>query len=139
MQDERIILNTLSAFPRIVDGKQWGRVEEVFADDVSFNYGDGREQQGLPALLHQFQQFHNRCSAMQHLLGSIQLELDGDKALTRAYVQARHQGKDNKSDSIFDTHGEYTDHWERRPVGWRIVRRDAVWTLFAGDQSVLFD
>ena len=137
MNDERRILNTLNAFPRIVDQKDWPRVAEVFAEDISFNYGDGGEKQGIAALLDQFQKFHDRCSAMQHLLGSIQLELDGDRAITRAYVQARHQGK--ATQAIFDTHGEYTDRWERRAEGWRIVRRDASWSLFAGDPSVLFD
>lgn len=137
--DERSILNTLSEFPRVVDRNAWGRVGEVFAEDVRFNYGDGREQQGLEALLQQFRSFHDRCSAMQHLLGSVQLELDGDSAVTRAYVQARHQGKGDYAQSFYDTHGEYTDQWQRRPEGWRIVRRDARWVFSVGEPRVLFD
>lgn len=137
--DERSILNTLSEFPRVVDRHEWHRVGDVFAEDVAFDYGEGGEQQGLPALLAQFQRFHNRCSAMQHLLGSIQIELNGNAAVTHAYVQARHQGKDDRAHLFFDTHGEYTDRWQRRPEGWRIVRREARWVMFAGDPSVLFD
>lgn len=137
--DERNILNTLSEFPRVVDRNEWDRVGEVFAEDLCFNYGDGREQQGLAALLTQFRSFHDRCSAMQHLIGSVQLELNGDSAVTRAYVQARHQGTGDYAQSVYDTHGEYTDRWERRPEGWRIVRRDAHWVLSAGEPRVLFD
>ena len=137
--DDRAIMNTLAAFPRIVDGKCWDKIGDVFAADICFDYGDGGEKQGLNALLDQFKKFHERCSAMQHLLGSIQLEIEGDTAVTRAYVQARHQGIDDKRNAIFDTHGEYVDQWRRRPEGWRIVRRDATWSLFAGDPSVLFD
>lgn len=136
--DERAILNTLSNFPRVVDRKQWDRVGDVFADDITFNYGDGQEQAGMTALLLNFRKFHDKCSAMQHLLGSIQIEVDGDAAITRAYVQARHKGVGDKEHLVFDTHGEYTDRWERRPEGWRIVRRDARWDLFSGDASVLF-
>lgn len=136
--DERIVLNTLGEFPRIVDRKQYSRVNEVFADDVSFDYGDGVEQQGIAALTTQFRKFHDRCSAMQHLLGSVQIDIDGNTAVTRAYVQARHQGKDDKANAFFDTHGEYTDRWERRAEGWRIVRRDATWCLFMGDVGVLY-
>ncbi len=139
LSDDRAIMNTLAAFPRVVDGKHWERIGEVFAADITFDYGDGGEKKGLDALLEQFSKFHERCSAMQHLLGSIQLEIDGDSAISRAYVQARHQGKGDKSSAIFDTHGEYVDQWQRRPEGWRIVRRDASWSLFAGDPSVLFD
>lgn len=139
ISDERIVLNRLGDFPRIVDRKQWTRAGEVFAQDVVFDYGDGREQQGIPALIAQFRKYHDRCSAMQHLLGSIQIDIDGDSAVTCAYVQARHQGKDDKANAFLDTHGEYTDRWQRRPEGWRIVRRDARWTLFMGDVSVLYD
>jgi len=137
--DERTILNTLGDFSRIIDRKQWARINEVFAADVTFNYGDGLEQEGTDALYQQFTKYHNRCNATQHLLGSIQLELSGDTAVTRAYVQARHQGKDDKVTLFFDTNGEYTDRWQRRPEGWRIVRRDARWDLFSGDSSVLFN
>jgi ketosteroid isomerase-like protein len=136
--DQRIILNTLSEFARILDRKQWTRVGEVFADDIAFNYGDGQEQQGIAALREEFTKYHDYCGAAQHLLGSIQLELNEDEAVTRSYVQARHQGKGDKAHLFFDTSGEYTDRWERRANGWRIVRRDARWDLFMGDPAVLF-
>jgi ketosteroid isomerase-like protein len=138
MNDERAILNTLGDFARILDRKQWNRVGEVFADDVSFNYGDGREQHGIDAMGTQFTTFLDHCGPTQHLLGSIQLDIDGDAAVTRSYVQARHQGIGDKVHLFVDTNGEYTDRWERRPEGWRIVRRDARWDLFMGDMSVLY-
>jgi ketosteroid isomerase-like protein len=139
MNDERMILNTLGDFARILDRKQWHRVREVFADDVSFNYGDGREQQGIDAMRTQFTTFLDYCGPTQHLLGSIQLDMHGDTAVTRAYVQARHQGSGDKVHLFVDTNGEYIDRWERRPESWRIVRRDARWDLFMGDMSVLYD
>ena len=138
ISDERSILNGLGDFARIVDRKQWNRIGEVFADDVTFNYGDGEEQQGMAALRTQFTKYLELCGPSQHLLGTIQLELDGDTAVTRAYVQARHVGKDDKAHLCFDTNGEYTDRWARRAEGWRIVRREARWDLFMGDSSVLF-
>jgi ketosteroid isomerase-like protein len=136
--DERVILNALGDFARILDRKQWARIGEVFADDITFNYGDGEEQQGAAALHTQFTKYLDRCGPTQHLLGSIQVELDGETAVTRSYVQARHHGKDEKAALCFDTNGEYIDRWERRPEGWRIVRRDARWDLFMGDSSILF-
>jgi ketosteroid isomerase-like protein len=138
VSDERAILNLLGDFARILDRKQWDRVPEVFADDITFNYGDGQEQAGMAALHVNFTKFLDRCGPTQHLLGSIQVELDGDNAISRSYVQARHQGLGDKSQAVFDTSGEYTDRWERRPQGWRIVRRDARWDMFSGDSDVLF-
>lgn len=138
VSDERAILNLLGDFARILDRKQWDRVPEVFAEDITFNYGDGQEQAGLDALHINFTKFLDRCGPTQHLLGSIQIEMDGDTAISRSYVQARHQGVGDKSQAIFDTNGEYIDRWERKPQGWRIVRRDARWDVFSGDASVLF-
>lgn len=133
---ETKILNTLGLFARVVDRKDWLRIKEVFVEDVRFNYGDGCERQGLEALAETFSTFLNRCGPTQHLLGSIQFEWDGENAITRAYVQARHQGKENPS-LYFDSNGEYVDRWENRDGNWRIVRRDVQWLTFSGDPSVL--
>jgi ketosteroid isomerase-like protein len=137
LTDERAIQNLLGDFARILDRKQWDRIPDVFAGDVAFNYGDGQEQAGIAALRLNFTRFLDRCGPTQHLLGSIQIDINGDTAISRSYVQARHQGLGDKSHAIFDTSGEYTDRWERRAEGWRIVRRDARWDVFSGDSSVL--
>jgi len=137
LSDERAIANALGNFARILDRKEWQRSGEVFATDVTFNYGDGREQSGLAAMEANFMHYGSIHGPSQHLLGSIQIEIDGDRAVTNAYVQARHQGRGDKAHLYIDTNGEYMDRWERRPEGWRIVRRDVRWDLMMGDMSVL--
>lgn len=134
--DERDIRHGLAGFARIADGRTWDRVGDVFADDLTFDYGTG-EQQGIEALRALLQRFLDPCGPSQHLIGSILVSLHGDCAVSRAYVQARHQGKGDKADRFFDTNGEYVDHWERRPEGWRVIRREAVWAMHMGDASVL--
>jgi ketosteroid isomerase-like protein len=135
--DEREITHGLGRFARILDGREWGAVGEVFADDVTFNYGDGQEQSGIAAMTANFQRFLDVCGPSQHLLGSMVITVTGDTAVSRAYVQARHQGAVGKQHLFVDSNGEYIDRWERRPEGWRIVRRDAVWHMIQGDMSVL--
>jgi ketosteroid isomerase-like protein len=135
--DEREITHGLGRFARILDGREWGAVGEVFADDVTFNYGDGQEQSGIAAMKENFQRFLDVCGPSQHLLGSVVITVTGDTAISRAYVQARHQGAAGKQHLFVDSNGEYIDGWERRPQGWRIVRRDAVWQMIQGDMSVL--
>jgi ketosteroid isomerase-like protein len=135
--DEREITHLLGRFARILDGREWGAVSDVFADDVTFNYGDGQEQSGIAAMRANFQRFLDVCGPSQHLLGSVVITVTGDTAVSRAYVQARHQGEAGKEHLFLDSNGEYVDGWERRPEGWRIVRRDAVWFMMQGDMSVL--
>jgi ketosteroid isomerase-like protein len=136
--DEREIAQLLGRFARILDGREWEAVGDVFAEDVAFNYGDGQERRGVCALRAQFQRFLDVCGSSQHLLGSIMVTVSGDAATSSAYVQARHQGAGAKANLFFDANGEYRDRWERRPEGWRIIRRDAHWRMHMGDPSVIY-
>lgn len=138
LEDDRLaIMNQLGRFARILDGRNWDAVGEVFAQDVTFDYGDGGEKAGIAALTEQFRRYLDVCGPSQHLLGSVMLTFEPNGAVSRSYVQARHQGLGPKAHLFLDTNGEYIDRWERRDGGWRIVRRDAVWALHMGDFSVL--
>lgn len=135
--DERDIIRGLSNFARILDSKRWDDLSLVFADDVLFNYGAVGEHSGMAALRANMQRFLDRCGPTQHLLGSILVDVDSDTAVSRSYVQARHQRVEDPAGAIFDSNGEYVDRWARRPEGWRIVRRDAVWQMHSGDPAIL--
>lgn len=134
--DERDIARALSQFARILDEKRWDDLGEVFDANLTFEYGDG-EQAGLSALNAQVRKYLDVCGGTQHLLGSLLIDIDGDRATSRAYVQARHQRRDDTAGPVFDSTGEYRDSWSRTAAGWRIVRRDAVWFLHSGDASIL--
>ena len=136
--DERDIIRGLSHFARILDTKQWDRLGDVFADDLSFDYGTGGDQHGMVALTANMRRFLDRCGGTQHLIGSILVDVNGDRATSRSYVQARHQRVDDPAGPIFDSNGEYVDQWERRAEGWRIVRRDAIWAAHTGDPMILY-
>ena len=136
--DERDIAVLLATLARILDSREWARVPEVVAADVSFDYtNSGTDVQGREALLANFRQFLDVCGPSQHLLGSIIIEVDGDHALSRSYVQARHRSKDPADPRLFDSNGEYIDRWERRAEGWRMVHRRAIWASQSGDPSVI--
>jgi hypothetical protein len=135
--DEREIVRGLSRFARILDNKQWDRLDDVFAHDICFDYGTGGDQHGMAALTVNMRRFLDRCGGTQHLIGSILVDVEGDRATSRSYVQARHQRVDDPAGPIFDSNGEYVDKWERRPEGWRIVRRDALWAAHTGDPMIL--
>ena len=135
--DERDIVRALSRFARILDNKQWDCLAEVFATDVRFDYGAGDEQAGIQSLRATMTRYLDRCGPTQHLIGSITVAVRGDAATSSAYVQARHSSKDHPAGPVYDTNGEYLDQWERRPAGWRIIRRDARWAMVSGDPAVI--
>jgi hypothetical protein len=137
LTDERDIMRGLSCFARILDGKQWDRLGEVFARDICFDYGSGQDEHGMAALTLNMRRFLDRCGGTQHLIGSVLVDIEGDRATSRSYVQARHQRVGDAAGPIFDSNGEYVDLWERRAEGWRIVRRDARWAAHTGDPAIL--
>ena len=135
--DERDIVRALSRFARILDNKQWDSLTEVFSEDISFDYGTGEEQVGMAALRANMTRYLDRCGGTQHLIGSIVVDVQGDEAISRAYVQARHQSKNDPTGAVYDTNGEYVDRWAREKEGWRIIRRDASWSAFSGSPAVI--
>ena len=136
---ERAIRDGLARFARILDGKQWDALGDVFADDLTFDYGLG-EQVGMAALTANMRRFLDVCGPSQHLIGSMMITVDPGAitATSRAYVQARHQRASDPLGPVFDSNGEYIDRWERRPTGWRIVRRDALWQTQSGEAGVIY-
>ena len=135
--DERDIVRALARFARIADGKKFDALDEVFAPDVLFDYGSGRLESGLAALRALLRRHLERCGGTQHLIGSITVDIDGDAAVSRAYVQARHQRVGEFVGPVFDSNGEYVDRWERRTDGWRIVQRTATWAANTGEAEIL--
>ncbi len=135
--DEREIVRALSHFARLADAKRYDKLDEVFAADVRFDYGSGQIEDGLAALRALMSRHLDRCGGTQHLIGSIVVDIVDDGAVSRAYVQARHQSVGDLVGPVFDSNGEYVDHWARRQEGWRIVHRDVTWAANTGDPAIL--
>ena len=135
--DEREIVRALARFARIADTKAFDKLDEVFAQDVRFDYGSGHVEDGLVALRALMSHHLEHCGGTQHLLGSIYVDIDADFATSHAYVQARHQRVGEFVGPVFDSNGEYVDRWERRPQGWRIVHRDVTWAANTGEPAII--
>lgn len=136
---ERAIREGLARFARVLDAKQWDALPDVFATDLTFDYGLG-EHSGIAALEANMRRFLDLCGPSQHLIGSIMIDVAPGSltATSRAYVQARHQRPGDTGGPVFDTNGEYIDRWTLRPEGWRITRRDALWHTNSGDAAIIW-
>ena len=134
--DERAIERKLAQFARLLDARAWSQLEDVFAADVAFDYALG-EQRGLEALRATMRRFLDPCGPSQHLIGNVVVDVDDDRAVSRAYVQARHQTPDAALQGVYDASGEYVDTWARGAAGWRIIRREATWSIHSGNPAIL--
>lgn len=136
---ERAVREGLARFARVLDTKDWAALGDVFAADLTFDYGLG-EQAGMDALTANMRRFLDVCGPTQHLIGSIAISVDpgGRGATSHAYVQARHQRAGDHGGTVFDSNGEYVDRWALCSEGWRIIRRDALWQTHSGDAAIIW-
>jgi 3-phenylpropionate/cinnamic acid dioxygenase small subunit len=136
LETERAVREGLARFARVIDAKDWAALSTVFAPELTFDYGNG-ESAGMDALTANMRRYLDGCGPTQHLIGSVTITVEGESATSRAYVQARHQRRDDPAGAVFDSCGDYIDRWEQRADGWRIVRRDAHWQTHSGDPAIL--
>jgi ketosteroid isomerase-like protein len=133
---DRDIRHGLARFAEVVDARAWERLGEVFAPDAVTVYGEFRSE-GHVAIEAHFRRFLGRCGPSQHLLGNIEVTVDGATARSRASVLASHRGADPQDAREFVAYGGYDTVWRRDPSGWRVT----AWTWrqgwFRGDIAVL--
>ena len=94
----------------------------VFWDDAYLDYGfyiggpDGFVEMAQNAL--------KKYSSCQHLIGQVQIEVEGDRAYGEVYYQAFHQGVDEKGTGIDRViAGRYIDRYECRGGIWKFAYR----------------
>lgn len=84
-----------------------GKLLEKCSPKISpFNYGSAGDESGIDALRATMHRFLDSCGATQHLLGSITVDIIGDTAASRSYVEARHQRIGEPAGPVFDSNGE---------------------------------
>lgn len=120
LTDQRDIEYSLYGLALAMDERDWVSVAALLADDVIADMGTGRLQ-GAEATIAVLRQFLESCGVTQHLLGNVRVDVDGDTAVSHAYVHDTHLSTDGVE--RFYTMGEYRDTWQRRNGRWIIVER----------------
>jgi ketosteroid isomerase-like protein len=121
--DERDIQRALTLFARAMDDRDWTAMADILADDAEGDFGTGRLQ-GSAAIIELIRGYLDNCGPTQHLLGNVVIDVDGDKAVTRAYVRDVHLRSDADPSARFYTLGDYKDTWLRQADGtWCLTER----------------
>ena len=88
---ERKLHQVLIAYALLCDGRDWSRVGEVFSDDASATYG-GHARPDRAAILAMLRNNLGGCGPTQHLLGNLQVWVEGEEVTSRIEVRASHRG-----------------------------------------------
>lgn len=72
------------------------------------------------------QGFLAQCDASQHLIGQVDIKLDGKRAQGEVYFIAHHRTTQNGEKFDLFVAGRYHDEYEDRGHGWKIARRKEI-------------
>ena len=111
-----------------LDTKDWAVLDSVFTEDAN---GDLLEDVvGRVAIKKRVETALSRMDETQHLIANHQINVQGDTATCRCYLQAQHVRKAAHGGPNFIIAGRYEDQLTRTSEGWRISFRRLVvmWT-----------
>jgi hypothetical protein len=116
------IVDLTIAYTWALDTRRFEDLRAIFLPDATANFL-GLESEGIEAIIGRISTALARFDTTQHLIGNHQVQVSGDEASCRCYLQAQHTRRGSQGDDNFTIAGVYEDRLERRPEGWRIRRR----------------
>ncbi len=131
--DRRNIEAVVFRYAKLLDTKRYSQLTEVFTPEATANYVGMAECKGVEAIIGLVSGVLDRCGNTQHLLGNVQIDVQGDQATASCYLQAIHVGVGDYSDRLLTVWGEYRDRLVRTAAGWRIVYRELTTLHAQGD------
>ncbi|MEZ0338933.1 nuclear transport factor 2 family protein [Mycobacterium sp. pV006] len=120
-EDRQDIADVLIRYATGIDRRDWALFRTVFADDCELDYGDIGVWHGVDAVVDFMTAAHEMAGHTLHRISNIAVEVDGDTATSRAYVDGLILSQDNTSG--VNATGFYDDELVRTGTGWRIRRR----------------
>ncbi len=125
MNDREEICETKYRYAYGLDGKDWELYRSIFRDEITMDFSSFS---GQPAATMAADAWVAACRALfegldasQHQMSNPLVEIDGDEARCRMYVQAEHFLLNDQGDDSFSLGGYYDDRLVLTPEGWQIA------------------
>src|SRR5262245_15376582 len=135
LTDRQAIVDLTVAYSYALDGRRFDDLDDVFLPDATADLG--RRLEGRAAIKDRIRDALVPLDASQHLVATHQVQVDGDRASGRCYLQAQHVRASADGGSLFMVGGRYEDRYVRTDDGWRIEHRTLVVLWTDGNPAVL--
>lgn len=126
LADRAEISDLICNYARSVDTRDWPLFRSCFADEIEADFsslGDmGFFRGSADEWVELARGLIENLDATQHLMGNIQVEIDGDRAIARCYVQAQHVRAEDLGGNLYIIAGHYRHEMIRTAQGWRSQR-----------------
>ena len=128
--DERDITQLCYRYGTALDTRDWPLLRTCFTEDAVTEYEGLGAFEGYPAIEQVCQGALGSLDRSHHLIGNVQVEVDGDAATAQCYLHAQHVKAGTPGGDLHVIAGRYTDQVTRTPDGWRFTRRrlETWWT-----------
>jgi hypothetical protein len=123
LTDRQAITDLVSRLGLWLDEGRFDEAPSILTEDVTVSTPGGQAS-GIERVIGQARRNH-QVDGLQHLIGNVLIDLDGDRAKVRANLVATFVG------TAVEQHGErYRFEAVRRPEGWRLSRVEVepIWT-----------
>lgn len=134
--DRQAIAELCVQYTFALDTKDWSLLESCFAPDPVFVHPGGRLE-GFAAILGRTSAALNPLDRTQHLLGNIDVEVDGDSGRASTYFHAQHVRAGTPGGDLYVIAGRYEDAVVRTDGGWRIRERVQSYQWRRGNRAVV--
>lgn len=132
--DEREIVALAAKYCWSLDTRRWDDLDDVFLPDATAQLGPGEPLIGAEAIKTFIARSLGVLDGSQHLIGTHQVQVDGDTATHRCHLHAQHIRDQSDMSKNFVVAGPYEDDLVRTAAGWRIKHRTLTfqWTFGLG-------
>jgi 3-phenylpropionate/cinnamic acid dioxygenase small subunit len=123
LEDRQAIADLVSRYASSQDDRRFGDYEDCFTEDVVLAFPWGTVA-GRSGLAERVRELLGSFSSTQHLIGNLQVELDGDRARGRADFAVTMIRADEGR--FWHEVGFYRHEYRRTLAGWRFSRIDCI-------------
>jgi 3-phenylpropionate/cinnamic acid dioxygenase small subunit len=124
LSDRAEIDDLLTRYATAIDGRDWDLLDDVFTPDARLDYRSAGGIAGpYPEVKRWLAEVLPMFRVTQHLVLNRSVELDGDRARSRAQFLNPNEATIAGEPWIFTVGGTYHDELARTAAGWRITRR----------------
>lgn len=120
MSDRDDVFDLTVRYATAIDGHRYQLLTEVFSEDAVLDYGEIGQWTGGAEVAQFMEQAHVFAAHTMHRMSNQAIDIDGDTATVRTYVDALILLEDG---SGVNPVGYYDDIAVRTADGWRISRR----------------